>query len=745
MHYGLPAEIQGSQKSITGARMISITINSKKIRARKSETVLQIAERSGIRIPKLCSHKTLSPYGGCRLCIVEVRGRENPLTACTLYPEAGMIIKTDTPRLQKLRKFTLQLILSEHPNACLVCERESDCANFQECIKKSAVTFGCKSCSQNEQCELQDLAREFNIKDIPFDFHYRNLEVERNDPFFDRDYNLCILCGRCIRACQEIRHAHTLEFHHRGPKTMVGTAFDLPHLESGCQFCGACVDICPTGALRDRFSRYEKPPERAVKTTCLLCSIGCSLNLNVSSNKIICTTPNNNQICVRGRFGIAPLVNHPKRITKPLMKKDGQLVEVEWEEALKCVAQNLKENKGHTGIIFSPQMTSEAIDRAYSIGDSLNAKITAPMLIHGAGGSLKMDRIQGRIAFIVVNTDMVADFSVLFLKLRKRFKNKALFIIVNAIGNMSARWADVILKPEPGTELDLVKALTGQNKTSNKYGIAATDIMKVRSMLDNRKIYLLYNATNFHGTDLGKAVKEMPLYSQPNSAKVAKSGLDDTYEKILDNKSIDCLYLIGSAPKLSREYKKIIVQDCFMPDYDCDVFLPAATFAETSGSIIDIEGKKKRVQKAIEPAGKSQPDDWIFDTLAQMMNIEPGKGKNRKNIRKGKHVTRIKPSRAFPVQLMLRENTYRYRGKSLSSILKGFGRLRRDQHVWMNEKTAKKHELSEGKITRITGSHFTLAMPVKIDPDIPDHAVLIYSHPSMGYIEREPVKLECIR
>ena len=250
--------------------MISITIDGKRIRAKRGETILEVAQRKGIKIPTLCYHKDLSPFGGCRLCIVQVKGKTHPLTACTLYPENGMVIRTDTPRLRKQRKFTLQLILSEHPNACLICEREAECDSFQECIKKSAVTFGCKSCPQNRDCELQDLVEEFKIKKIPLDFRYRNLEIERHDPFFDRDYNLCILCGRCIRACQEIRNAHTLDFHHRGPDTLVGTAFELPHLESGCQFCGACVDVCPTGALGDRFSRYDKPAEKTVKTTCML-------------------------------------------------------------------------------------------------------------------------------------------------------------------------------------------------------------------------------------------------------------------------------------------------------------------------------------------------------------------------------------------------------------------------------------------------------------------------------------------
>jgi NADH dehydrogenase/NADH:ubiquinone oxidoreductase subunit G len=725
--------------------MINITINGKRIKAKNGDTVLRIAERAGIKIPTLCYHKGLTPFGGCRLCIVEVRGQKAPLTACTLIPEDGMSIKTDTPRLRKLRKFTLQLILSEHPNACLICEREADCSNFQECIKKSAVTFGCKSCPQNDNCELQDLVRELKIKTIPLLFRYRSLEVERYDPFFDRDYNLCILCGRCVRVCDEIRHAHTLEFHHRGPDTLVGTAFDLPHLESGCQFCGACVDTCPTGALRDRFSRYEKPPDKSVKTTCTLCSIGCAISLNISDNKITCSTPHRNQICVRGRFGIAPLVNHPKRATKPVIKKDGQPVEVEWEQALKFVEQRFKEHRNRIGILFSPQLPTEAIDKTYSIADSLGAKITAPVNLHDSVSPLKLNQIKGNPAFIIVNTDMVGDFSVLLLKLYKKFKHKAIFIVVGTPGNSSTRFADMVLNPTPGTEHDLLKLLTDPKKTSCKCGVPAADIKHTKNMLEDRKIYLLYNTENFHSADYGKWVKTIPLYSQVNTAQIAKTGLDDTYEGILDNKRIDCLYLIGAAPKLHREYKTIIVQDCFLPDFDFDVFLPAATFAETSGSIVDIEGKKKRVRKAIEPAGKSQSDERIIDALARTMNTRLKKAKKRKKLKWKKRTTRTVTSDQYPLQLIVRENTYGYRSKSLSVILKGFERLRHDQYASMNGKTAKKFKLDEGMTAKVITRQTAFEMPVKINPQIPDRIVLVYYHPSMGHIRNEPVRLECTR
>ena len=725
--------------------MISITINGKRIRARKGDKVLRIAAREGIKIPSLCYHKDLTPFGGCRLCIVEVKGKKAPLTACTLNAEDGMVIKTNTPKLRKLRRFTLELILSEHPNACLICERESDCRDFQECIKKSAVTFGCKSCPQNENCDLQDLVNELNIKTIPFEFRYRNLEVERYDPFFDRDYNLCILCGRCIRVCGEIRHAHTLEFQHRGQDTLVGTAFDLPHLESGCQFCGACVDVCPTGALRDRFSRYEKPADRSVKTTCALCSIGCTINLNVSDNKITCSTPRNDAICVRGRFGIAPLVNHPKRVTKPMVKKDGQHVEVEWEQALEFVGNKLHEHERRTGIVFTPQMMKSAIDRTYSFAHAVGAKISAPVKLENGSSTLKMNTFKGQPAFIFVNTDMVSDFSPLLLKIRKRFKDRAIFIVIGDPRNNSTQFADMILMPTPGTEHALLKNLSNRKKGSIKCGIPAADIVDAKKMLGDREIYVVYNSDNFAHPDLDKPVKKIPLHSQVNLAKIARAGLDDTYEGILLSKKIDCLYLIGTAPKLTRKYKTIIVQDCFLPDFDFDVFLPVATFAEIDGSINDIEGKTKRVRKATHPPDKARSDEWIISSLARVMKTRLRKPKKKRTLKQKRRSLCAKTNSSYPLRMIIQENTYGYRGTPLSSILKGFERLRHDQHVWMNEKTAKKWKLKQGMMAKIISQHATHSLPVKIHPDIPERTVLIYYHPSMGYLPNEPVRLECTR
>ena len=723
--------------------MKRLTINGKKMKARKGETVLQVAQRAGIRIPTLCHHNELTPYGGCRLCIVEIKGRDIPLTACTLIPEEGMVIRTDTPRLRKLRRFTMQLILSEHPNACLVCENEKDCANFQECIKKSAVTFGCKSCPQNDNCELQDLVRELGIKDIPFDFRYRNLDVQRNDPFFDRDYNLCILCGRCIRVCQEIRQAHTLEFHHRGPDTMVGTAFDLPHLESGCQFCGACVDFCPTGALRDRFSRYDKPAEKVVKTTCLLCSIGCQIDLNVAEGKITSTAPHKDQICVRGRFAAAPLANHPKRVTKPLIKKGSDIIEVEWDESISYTAEKLKEHKGRVGILLTPQLTNESIAKIYSFADSLRARIGVPMYSGSMPGPLGINKIKGDAAFLILNTDMIADYSVLLLKLRKKFKQKAVFVIIDPVARNSNRFADAVLHPAPGTEYEVLQALTSTRNPGKNMGLSVMQIEAARHLLKGKKVFVLHDPLSTSSRWIKKPARAIPLIGQGNMLKIANMGFDGTYEQILAEKHIDCLYIIGAAPKIDKKYKTVIVQDCFLPDCHFDVFLPAATFAETNGSIYDIEGKLRKLRRGIAPPGKAMPDDDLIDNLSRNMDIKLRKKARQRRPKSTKRRILRSTTQGRGIMLIARPNNHGYRNKPLSSLLKGFERLREDKYIWLNRKTAAKYKLKENTEARMTGPQIDLVAPVRIDPAIPDNTALIYYYPATGHVIDGPVRLRC--
>ena len=169
----------------------------------------------------------------------------------------GIKIRTHTAQVQAERKEILQLILSEHTSSCLICEESDQCRESMVTIKKAGVTTGCRYCPNDSDCELQEVVEYLKIDDIGYPVYYRNLPVEKFDPFYDRDYNLCILCGRCIRMCQEIRTANTLAFKQRGRYTTIGPAFHRTHLEAGCEFCGSCVSACPTGALSEKTRKWE--------------------------------------------------------------------------------------------------------------------------------------------------------------------------------------------------------------------------------------------------------------------------------------------------------------------------------------------------------------------------------------------------------------------------------------------------------------------------------------------------------
>lgn len=726
--------------------MIELMIDGKKVTAQKGETVLKVAQRYNIYIPTLCYHKDLSPYGGCRLCIVEVEGWPLPVASCTLPAQEGLKVKTDTPLLKDLRRFTLQLILSEHPHACLICDRKEDCAHYMECIQKAPITFGCKFCPSNNDCELQTLVDYLEIKDIPFDFHYRSLMVERYDPFFERDYNLCILCGRCVRMCQEVRGAATLDFHHRGPDTLVGTAFRLPHLETGCQFCGACVDVCPTGALRERYGKWQAKSEKSVRATCALCNIGCSINLNIDSEgKLVSSTPDNNQICVRGRFGIVPMVYHARRLTRPLMKKDNRLVEVEWEEALSYVASKLDEHRGKTGLLFGSHMTIEALESLYRLADDLRCSIAAPLDIDGKGEPLKLKEFKDESVFLVVNTDMIRDFSPLLLMLRMQSKIQSTIIVIDSLENKFTNMADLWLQPKPGKEFETVSLLFGRGKKRNTTGISHETLERCKDILKKRNVYVLYNPAHSRRIDVPKSVRTLPLYSSINTLKICELGTDGSVDDILKKKTIDCLYAIGVLPRLQKGYKTVIVQNCFPPPFEFDVFLPTVTFVEMRGSVINIEGKVKKVRRAIDPVGKSKPDDWIFQRMSEILKYDIKRRRPRQRKKKLSRVFEdMGTSKKYPVNLLVRENCYMYQGHPLSSLMKGFQRLRDDTALWISVDVAKKLRIKDNMHVRVISRNINLELHARVSDNLPENSVLIYNHPFLGVDQNQAVRIECI-
>jgi len=462
---------------------MKITIDGKAIELEERRTVLEVARENGIYIPSLCDHPRLAPFSGCRLCIVQIKGRKGYPPSCSTFIEDGMEVVTKSPALQKLRTEILELILSEHPNACLICSEKEKCDEYKSTIRKVGEPTGCVLCPNNGRCELQDVVDALKVDKVRFPSLYRHLAIKKSDPFFDRNYNLCILCGRCVRICHEVRGASTLAFAYRGSQAVVGTVLDKPHLESGCQFCGACVDVCPTGALSERALKYELLPEKTAVTVCPLCSMGCELEVQVREGRILSTKPsdqgvvNQGQACVKGRFLIGDIVHSPRRVLKPMIRVQKKLEEVSWDQALDFVAQKLKKYKGKEVAFVSSCQTScedNFLLHKFARGALKTENISnpagfSPLALYSemvrengldSGLNFRIKDLSKAKVIILVGADLPVSHPIIWLELLKAVRAGAKLIVVSPIAQALNRYAAKWLQVIPGTEYHLFNCLS---------------------------------------------------------------------------------------------------------------------------------------------------------------------------------------------------------------------------------------------------------------------------------------------
>jgi predicted molibdopterin-dependent oxidoreductase YjgC len=462
---------------------MKVIIDGKTIDAERQQTVLDVARNNGIYIPSLCDHSELPPFTGCRLCLVEIKGRRGYVPSCGTYVEEGMEVKTDTAPLKKLRAQILELILSEHPSACLICDEKENCDEYKSTIRKVGEVTGCVLCSNNKRCELQDVVDALKIDRVGFPAVYRDIEIKRTDPFFDRNYNLCILCGRCVRVCRELRGASAISFVFRGSEEVIGTVLDKPLLESGCQFCGACVDVCPTGALTERSLKYEFLPDNQTKTICPLCSMGCQLDVFLHEGRILSTSPslegavNRGQACLKGRFLIPDIVASEWRIRRPMIKRKKEFEEVTWDEALDFVAEKLKKYKAkETAVVESTQASCEdsyllrkfasAVLKTKNINSKPSFSAVAEYLAAAQNSqstsklNFKIEDIAEAETIFVTGSDIVTSHPIIWLQILKAVKKGAKLIVASSTSNLLDRYASHWIRLKPGSDLALYGYLT---------------------------------------------------------------------------------------------------------------------------------------------------------------------------------------------------------------------------------------------------------------------------------------------
>ncbi len=312
---------------------MGIIIDDREFEFTPGQTVYEVAKDNGIYIPVLCHHEQLKPVGACRVCVVEVEKTRALVASCAMPAENGMIVHTNTKRVLQARKLAVELLLTQGHHNCITCESSG-------------------------QCVLQDLVYALGI-DIPrFGMPETVKEYEQANEMIVRDMNKCVLCGLCVRACNEIQVNQVLDYTGRGPTAAVGPAFGLRYEDSDCVFCGECVRICPVGALFEKQGRFKGRGNDLdkVRTTCGYCGVGCQMDLNVKEGKIVKVTtpregappPNNGSLCIKGRFGY-DFVDHPDRLTTPMIRVDGELKEVGWDEAIGYVAEKLNKIKQENG------------------------------------------------------------------------------------------------------------------------------------------------------------------------------------------------------------------------------------------------------------------------------------------------------------------------------------------------------------------------------------------------------------
>ena len=258
---------------------VYITIDNKQILADTQNTILQTALEAGLYIPNLCDHPDLPPSGECGLCVVEIEGKDKPVISCTTKVSDGLIIRTDSENLRLKQRQILEKILSQHPTACLVCWRKERCKPFDECLRHVSVTERCVTCPENSHCELQRVSDFVELKCETIPYEFRNLPVNRDNPFFELDYNLCINCGRCVRACRDLRGIKALDHIEQNGYQVCGPFKNGDYKDSGCKFCFSCVEVCPTGALCDLPSRYRSVPDWEAYV--VPCSNACPAHIDI--------------------------------------------------------------------------------------------------------------------------------------------------------------------------------------------------------------------------------------------------------------------------------------------------------------------------------------------------------------------------------------------------------------------------------------------------------------------------------
>lgn len=449
-------------------REVTLEIDGTEVTVPAGTSLMRAAVDAGINVPKLCATDSLEPFGSCRLCLVEIEGRKGFPASCTTPAEAGMKVRTQTPKLQDLRKGVMELYISDHPLDCLTC-------------------------SANGNCELQDMAGVTGLRNVRYGFdganHLKDKKDESN-PYFSYDPSKCIVCNRCVRACEETQGTFALTISGRGFESRVSPGQDEAFMDSECVSCGACVEACPTATLQEKSVIWLGQPEHSVITTCAYCGVGCAFKAEMKGNEVVRMVPwkdgkaNEGHSCVKGRFAWG-YATHQDRMLKPMIRKNisDPWQEVSWDTALNYAAGEFKRlqakyGKDSIGGITSSRCTNEEtylVQKLVRAAFGNNNVDTCARVCHSptgyglkqtlgeSAGTQTFASVDKADVIMVIGANPTDGHPVFASRMKKRLRQGAKLIVVDP------RRIDIVKSPhirashhlqlKPGTNVAVVTAL----------------------------------------------------------------------------------------------------------------------------------------------------------------------------------------------------------------------------------------------------------------------------------------------
>jgi formate dehydrogenase major subunit len=574
--------------------MATITINGRSISAEAGTTVLKAAREADIYIPTLCDHPAVLPVGSCRMCVVEVAGQRNLQSSCTFPVTNGMEIQTESKRVVAARTLVLDMIFSERNHFCPYCEMSGS-------------------------CELQDLGYRYRVDHWAFPTYTKAYPLDATHKYYLMEHNRCILCGRCIRACNDLVANHTLGLGQRGSKSMISADGNIPLGESSCISCGTCVQVCPTGALfykRSAFMGSDSLTEK-VKSTCNRCGIGCGTEVITRGGNVLRVMGdweapvNKGLLCKMGRFDL--LYDSRRRLTAPLLRIEGKLEEISWEKAVQALAKQLGAVKtSEVGVLAGSYSSNEAL---YLIKKLFNQelKVTNIGLTHTVAPSVfskaqgKLEGISESDIILVVGCDPLRDQPVISFIIKRAVDRGSRLIVVDDKENGLAPFAFMTVGMA-----DIGKALDVVGRANNPFvlygaGITKTAAGELKKLEDKIKYAKVESGVNT------VAALALGLNNGYNSA-----GLKLVYV-LLGEQKYDEDSLSGLIPKNAF----IVAQASYASPLTerADLVLPVAIWSEQNSTLTNLEGRIQNVAKAVEPFGRSKTD-W---EALQLLSAELGK------------------------------------------------------------------------------------------------------------------------